>query len=144
MESKYYKTRNLQSSCSESSNEVQEVNLKWAGVLTDFIDSIGGDGSSLWEWRGKCPTPEVVVVELEHMLKYLEKSAAETELAECVKLVKQHNTVIAEWLYNKRNPKFSTKKQALESIKILEQSENIDPILLGNIVAAIQKLPDKE
>ena len=39
----------------------REVSNHWATVLTNFIDEIGGDGPSLWQWKGITPTPEKVV-----------------------------------------------------------------------------------
>jgi hypothetical protein len=43
----------------------------WAKALTNFVDEIGGDGPSLWQWAGITPTPEKVVDYLRDQVHYL-------------------------------------------------------------------------
>ena len=43
----------------------------WAKALTSFVDEIGGDGPSLWQWAGITPTPEKVVDYLRDQVHYL-------------------------------------------------------------------------
>lgn len=41
----------------------------WANALTNFVDEIGGDGPSLWQWAGIPPTSKEVVDELRDLFK---------------------------------------------------------------------------
>ena len=52
-----------------------EVIHDWANALTNFVDEIGGDGPSLWQWAGIVPTPKKVVDELRELVNHLEERA---------------------------------------------------------------------
>lgn len=70
----------------------EEVSRQWAKALTTWIDKHGGDGPSLWEWSGKCPTPEMVVGYLDFLLDMhcdmAKKAAADIELEKCCESIR--------------------------------------------------------
>ena len=51
-----------------SSSTKVKISDQWADALTNFIDEIGGDGPSLWQWKGITPTPEKIV---EYLREYI-------------------------------------------------------------------------
>jgi hypothetical protein len=58
-------------------NMVEIETKRWATALSNFINELGGDSHTLWEWGGITPTPEKVVECLRGLIKYREQSAAD-------------------------------------------------------------------
>lgn len=67
---------------------------QWAKKLTAFIDKMGGDGSSLWNWQGQTPAPEEVVNYLEKHVKYLEELSEGKWIAMILKFLQDHGSEV--------------------------------------------------
>lgn len=73
-------------------SKVQEAHEKWAKALTDWVDKQGWDGPSLWQWKGICPTPEMVTKCLDDLLELrcemAAREAANREFEGCCDVIK--------------------------------------------------------
>lgn len=122
----------------------EEVSRQWAKALTTWIDKHGGDGPSLWEWSGKCPTPEKVVEYLDFLLDMhcdmSEKAAADKELESCCKAIRDMGWFadpsfrLAE-LRRERRP--SPRDLALKALDSLKKVHNMDPEAVEAIELAL-------
>lgn len=122
----------------------EEVSEQWAKALTSWVDKHGGDGPSLWEWQGKCPTPAKVVEYLDFLMELrcdmAAKAAADEELEECCKAIRDKGWFadpsfrLAE-LRSERRP--SPQYLALKALERLKVAHNLDPKAVEAIETAL-------
>lgn len=121
---------------------------QWAKVLTVFIDKIGGDGPSLWNWQGQTPTPERVVNYLDQHVKYLEELSGGKWVAMILKFLQDHGSEV-EGKWGEVDPEWA--KSALEELlevreQVAAEGETFDSNVKIRTVqdAAVENLSLKE
>lgn len=120
---------------------------QWAKAITSWIDKQGGDGPSLWEWSGKCPTPDQVVNYLDHLLEIRLEIAANEELDACCGTIKRKGwfadpTFRINELIRERRPSPTLKEQALRDLATVRQCSDVLPEILDTIELALDSIPD--
>lgn len=129
-------------------SKVQEAHEKWAKALTKWVDKQGGDGPSLWQWSGICPTPERVTEYLDFLLDLrcdlAAKGAADREFEGCCKAIRDgmwfaDPTFRLEELRRERRP--NLREQALKDWELLKSSHNIDPEVAKRLEEALSHIP---
>jgi hypothetical protein len=120
-----------------STNE--KIPNQWAKALTNFIDEIGGDGPSLWEWKGITPTPEKIVEYLRVYIQYLEQSAADGELNACCNVMEINGAYLSgNVLRAIRRPKSPTLEElALQFLGTIEKDGRYLPEITDTIRKAL-------
>jgi hypothetical protein len=120
-----------------STNE--KISNQWAEALTNFIDEIGGDGSSLWQWKGITPTPEKIVEYLRDYIQYLEQSAADGELNACCTVMEINEAYVSgNVLRAIRRPKSPTLDElALQFLGTIEKDGRYLPEITETIRKAL-------
>ena len=127
-----------------SSSTKVKISNQWAEELTNFIEEIGGDGPSLWEWKGITPTPEKVVKYLREYIQYLEQSAADRELEACCEWFLQNNyhLDVRTIFRNARRPQPTLKSQALRDFETVRRHSDLLPEILDTIEKALKSIPE--
>jgi hypothetical protein len=120
-----------------STNE--KISNQWAEALTNFINEIGGDGPSLWQWRGITPTPEKIVEYLREYIQYLEQSAADGELNACCNVMEINGAYVSgNVLRAIRRPKSPTLDElALQFLGTIEKDGRYLPEITDTIRKAL-------
>jgi hypothetical protein len=121
---------------------------QWAKVLTAFIDKIGGDGPSLWNWQGQTPTPEKVVNYLEKHVKYLEELSESKWIAMILKFLQDHGSEVegkwgevdAEWAKSALEELLEVREQVAAENEMFDSNVRVRTIQ----DAAVENLPLKE
>ena len=91
----------------------------WANALTDFVDEIGGDGPSLWQWAGITPTHKKVVDELRLLFKHSEQRAAASGARSVLKFDQQDRDESIRLAWGDMTP-----DQAVKGLKALASHLN--------------------
>jgi hypothetical protein len=122
-----------------SSGTKLKISDQWADALTNFIDEIGGDGPSLWQWKGITPTPEKIVEYLREYIQYLEQSAADGELNACCNVMEINGAYVSgNVLRAIRRPKSPTLDElALQFLGTIEKDGRYLPEITDTIRKAL-------
>jgi hypothetical protein len=123
----------------------RETSKRWADVLSNFIDELGGDSPALWEWNSITPTPEKVVKFIRELMELREKLAADEELDACCDWVEDECPGYArsyEQLRKYRRPQPTLKSQALRDFQTVRENCNILPEILDTIENALKSIPE--
>jgi hypothetical protein len=120
-----------------STNE--KISDQWADALTNFIDEIGGDGPSLWEWKEITPTPEKIVEYLREYIQCLEQGAADGELNACCNVMEINGAYVSgNVLRAIRRPKSPTLDElALQFLGTIEKDGRYLPEITDTIRKAL-------
>jgi hypothetical protein len=132
-----------------SSSTKVKISNQWADALTNFIDEIGGDDPSLWQWEGITPTPEKIVEYLREWIQYLEQSAADSELNACCNVMEINRAYVSgNVLRAIRRPKSPTLDElALQFLGTIEKDGKYLPEITDTIRKALtakDNLPESQ
>jgi hypothetical protein len=121
-----------------SSSTKVKISNQWAEALTNFIEEIGGDGPSLWEWKRITPTPEKIVEYLRDYIQYLEQSAADGELNACCNVMEINRAYVSgNVLRAIRRPKPTLNDVALQFLGTIEKDGKYLPEITDTIRKAL-------
>jgi hypothetical protein len=122
-----------------SSSTKVKISNQWADALTNFIEEIGGDGPSLWQWKGITPTPEKIVEYLREYIQHLEQSAADGELNACCNVMEINEAYVSgNVLRAIRRPKSPTLDElALQFLGTIEKDGRYLPEITDTIRKAL-------
>ena len=143
-------THDAEKTCEEITIEtLKETSRQWAMAITNWIDKQGGDGPSLWEWSGKCPTPDKVIDYLDHLLEIRLEIAANEELDACCETIRRKGwfadpTFRINELTRERRPSPTLKEQALRDLATVRKCSDVLPEILDTIEMALNSISDVE